>query len=624
MAGRRILPILAAAVLAPAAFFAGEIRQVTRADCTFVVAPEEQLSRQGRIRELAAEHAEALAKATARRADGPPVVEIRNFIDVEIFGALARAGVAPARQATDEEFLRRVYLDLTGQIPPADTVRRFLADDSPEKRRRMVRELLNSSGFVDRWTMWLGDLLQNNAVASNVSRQISGRNAFHAWIREAVATNKSLHDVAWEAITATGNTFDPATGAANYPAGAVTPMGPIQDTFDAMLVRSASAFLGMGHYDCLLCHDGRGHLDAVSLWGSRATRLEAQRMAAFFSRMRITASRAPQDDFYYRSYEVSDAASGQYALNTNYGNRTARTPVGGLSSLTPQYRDGWTPSQGDWRAAFADRMTADPMFARNLANRIWKHFFGMGLVEPVDALDPARLDPGQPPPAPWSWQATHPVLLERLAEELRRSWYDLRHFIGILVDSSAYQLSTRYSGVWRFEYVPLFARHYPRRLEGEEIHDAIARATGIPGRYSVQGWAEPVEWALQLPEPAEPRSNGAVAAFLNVFLRGNRDTQPRSQSLSSLQRLALMNDNFVLSRLRVSASPTLQAIAREPRNEAVVEELFLTFLGRRPAPWENEIALARLGRAAGATARNQAVEDLAWALVNKIEFLFSY
>lgn len=148
----------------------------------------------------------------------------------------------------------------------------------------------------------------------------------------------------------------------------------------------------------------------------------------------------------------------------------------------------------------------------------------------MDTLDPSRLDPAHPFKSPWSFQATHPVLLERLAEELRRSWYDLRYVVGLLVESSAYQLSSRNEGAWKLEYVPLFARHYPRRLEGEEIHDAIAQATGIPGRYRVEGWAEPVQWAVQLPEPAEPRSNGAVTAVMNTFLRGDRDTQPRNPS----------------------------------------------------------------------------------------------
>ena len=118
------------------------------------------------------------------------------------------------------------------------------------------------------------------------------------------------------------------------------------------------------------------------------------------------------------------------------------------------------------------------MLARNFANRLWKAMFNMGLVDPVDTLDPARLDPKNPPPEPWGLQATHPQLLEQLAASLVDSNFSLHSFIKLLVSSSAYQLSSRYDGDWKVEYVPLFARHYPRRLDGEEIHDAIAQATG--------------------------------------------------------------------------------------------------------------------------------------------------
>jgi hypothetical protein len=260
------------------------------------------------------------------------------------------------------------------------------------------------------------------------------------------------------------------------------------------------------------------------------------------------------------------------------------------------------------------------MFSRNLANRIWKHFFGLGLVDPVDTLDPARLDPRNPPPAPWALQASHPVLLEQLAEEMERSWYNLRAFVRTVVESSAYQLSSRYGGEWKLDYVPLFARHYPRRLEGEEIHDAIVRATGGGAEYPVGGWTAPVAWAVQLPEPAEPRSNGRVAAFMNAFLRGNRDTQPRSQSGSILQQLALMNDPFVTNRVRLSASPVLQQ-AGKLDDAGAIDLLFLSFLSRRPDAAERDKALAQLSAAPN---RNAALEDLAWALANKVEFVFSY
>jgi hypothetical protein len=249
--------------------------------------------------------------------------------------------------------------------------------------------------------------------------------------------------------------------------------------------------------------------------------------------------------------------------------------------------------------------------------------FNLGLVDPVDTLDPARLDPNNPPPDPWTFQATHPMLLEKLAQRLVEDNFSLKSFVKLLAMSSAYQLSSRYAGEWKVEYVPLFARHYPRRLEGEEIHDAILKATGTAVTYTVQNFPYPVNWAMQLPDPLEPRSNAAVVNFMSAFLRGNRDTQQRSQSGSILQQLNLMNDAFVLTRNKVGASPVLRALAARTDTANVVEEMFVRFLGRKPSERERAEG-QKLFAAATPAARNTAVEDLAWVLINKVEFLFSY
>ena len=286
---------------------------------------------------------------------------------------------------------------------------------------------------------------------------------------------------------------------------------------------------------------------------------------------------------------------------------------------------GAKPASNDWRASFADNVMTDPMLARNFANRLWKEMFNHGLVEPVDGLDPARLDPKTPPPAPWALQASHPQLLEDLAQRMRDDNYNLREYLRLIVQSSAYQLSARYDGAWDLTKVPLFARHYPRRLMGEEVHDALQMATGIVSNYTVEGWSDNAKWAMELPEPVEPRSNGGANNFMNTFLRGNRDNLERRQAGSILQQLALMNDAQVLNRVRVTASPVLQRISRITDNEALVEEMFLAFLSRKPSEYEKGKALEFLKRyATTAAARTTSIEDLGWALVNKVEFLFSY
>jgi len=607
---------------------------VSAENCSWIAAPEQVQTRGLRARreayERTLEFARSLPKTRAARTVPASELPVRNFIDEEIFARLQAEGVPAAPIAGDEEFLRRVTLDLTGRIPSPADIRAFVADQAPDKRDRLIDRLLASEEFIDKWTLWLGDLFQNAAIAQNRSQQINGRNAFYRWIRNALKEDKSWRDIATEIITINGNNYDAGTAGTNFLIRGFAPMGPVQDTYDLLLVKTASTFLGIGHYDCLLCHNGKYHLDMVSAWGAKVTRLEAQQMAAHFARISMTARRTETTDYYYQSWDVSERSNGAYVLNTNAGNRPNRAPalVDGrtVTNLTPVYRDG-RPATGNWRESLVRAMIADPMFARNYANRVWKAMFGLALAEPVDGLDPARLDPRVAPPEGWTYQASHPWLLEKLAEHARSTDFHLRETLRLIARSTAYQLSSRYDGDWDITKAPLFARRLPRRLDAEEIHDAIVKATQLPQPYTVQGFDQPFAWAVQLPDTSEPRSNGTARAFLDAFNRGNRDTLQRNQDGSILMWLTLMNSPFTNNRARASganASPLLAALARSASNEQIVEEMFLAFLSRQPTPYERGVALKTLEKATSPQARVTAVEDLAWALMNRIEFLFSY
>ncbi|MEP7366336.1 MAG: DUF1549 domain-containing protein [Acidobacteriota bacterium] len=597
-------------------------------DCAFRSDPDSFLLQSSRAREDVLERTAKLglkrAAGQAPNAVAPGSIPRRNLIDDAIFGKLQEVGLESAALTTDEEFLRRVMLDLTGRIPTPDGVREFVQNQDPNKRDALIDRLLYSPEFTHKWTMWLGDLLQNTRNSANISRQFRGRNAMYTWLRASINDAKPLKDIVYEAITGRGNNYYETNGPVNYVLGGAS-TGPAQDTYDLMFSRAAGMFLGMGQYDCLVCHDGRRHLDQLSVWGKSATRLDAFRMSAFFSRVRRAADNNTAS-FDYQSNTISDVVTGTYDLNTNYGNRPNRVTIGTLRNVTPEYQfTGAAPSNSDWRAAFAENVMKDPMLARNFVNRLWKEMFNLALVEPVDGLDPARLDPNNPPPAPWALQATHPQLLEDLAQQMRDGNFNLREFLRVIAQSSAYQLSSRYDAAWDVTKVPLFARHYPRRLMGEEVHDALQMATGILSNYTVEGWTDTAKWAMELPEPVEPRSNGGANNFMNYFLRGNRDTQGRRQSGSILQQLALMNDAQVMNRVRVTASPVLQRIARIADNQLLVEEMYLAFLGRKPSEYESTRGVAFVVKnATSATARNTTIEDLGWALVNKVEFLFSY
>jgi hypothetical protein len=254
--------------LAAVAFAAD--RTVSVADCSFVANRDEFLGRQSRDRREIYQRVRKLRMAAVGAPVSADKLAQRNFIEQEIFGKLIKNNLPAAPLSSDEDFLRRAYLDLTGRIPDPAEIRAFLADSSEARRDTIIDRLLDSPEFTDRWTMWMGDLLQNTSKLANaaINRNVQGRNMFHAYIRDAVSNDKPLRTIAIEVITGKGNNYDAQGGPANFPMGASTAMGPPQDTYDAMLVRTASAFLGLGSYDCLLCHNGRGHLDQLSLWGA--------------------------------------------------------------------------------------------------------------------------------------------------------------------------------------------------------------------------------------------------------------------------------------------------------------------------------------------------------------------
>jgi len=566
--------------------------------------------------------------ALAANAQPPalPADSASSFIDEEIRGAWKLAKVTPAAPASDEQFLRRIYLDLTGRIPTADEIRAFLANPKPSKRAEVVDQLLNSDWFSDRWAQWFADL---GHVSHNVLRGYTGRNAYYHWIRNGIQHRMSLSDLAIGIIASQGNNYDDASGAVNFTLVQI-PSGPPQDRADAIFARTASTFLGMGQYDCLLCHDGRGHLDSLSLWGSRSTRLEAWQMASFFARTGY--NRVNTSNNYFDSNTVADALSGNYRLDTRYGNRPARTPVRGVDIVHPTYSltgplSGKQPETENWRLEFARLMVRDPIFARNFANRFWKQMMGTALVEPVEGLDPDRLDPAKPPPRPWTLQASHPVLLEKLAAKLVETGFDYRALLRMIALSSTYQLSSKYESPWRPEYERIYVRHKARRMEAEAVHDAVAISTGVLPNYRIRvtvgGYLpERVHWANQFPgqlggdelEPTEME-------FFEAFFPGDRNLLPRTEAGSTRQELNLMNSTFVNSRLRMDVSPTLQQAAALKKDGDAVDFLFLTFLSRHPDAAELAAGVQSLKGAWKRGGRGEAIEDLAWVCVNKVEFI---
>src|SRR5258706_2993084 len=329
---------------------------------------------------------------------------------------------------------------------------------------------------------------------------------------------------------------------------------PGQDTTDQTVANVAETFLGMAHMNCVLCHNGRGHLDSLSLWGANTTRMQAWGMQAFLSHTSMQT--APSDSSSANSPRLwwgvdNNALKTDYQLNTTTGNRPPRQPVGSTKTIAPSYIfTGETPKSGEgYRQAFARLVTGDMQFARAAVNYAWAHFFGMGIVDPPDQFDPARLDPNNPPPAPWTLQASNPDLLNALAEDFVANNYDVKHLMRLIVNSNAYQLESQYDPAkWNPNWQPLFARHLVRRLWGEEVQDSLTVSSNVSTTFNVNisGVTTPMSWAMQYPEPG-PNVEGST--FLKAFFPGNRDDNPRRPDAAIQQALVMMNDGLVMSKL---------------------------------------------------------------------------
>ncbi|MEO6260209.1 MAG: DUF1549 domain-containing protein, partial [Thermoanaerobaculia bacterium] len=344
--------------------------------------------------------AESVAPTRRRPSEPPSFISTYpsavNVIDNEIFGTLKKNGVPSAPLSSDSEFLRRVTLDITGAIPDPATVQSFLTDPTPGKRERMIDTLLATEGFADRWTMWFGDLVQNVQSSSSSREYPQGRNTYYAFIRDSIRGGKAYDQLVRELLAGKGDAFQ--NGGADYWVRQIQPNGPIQDTYDNLASHSAEKFLGVPT-QCISCHNGLGHLELVNSYLKTKTRADFWGNAAFFARTQAKKGYTDPTNPNIVSLDIQDVAAGNYTLNTNSGNKTPRAPLNGSPVILPTFLlTGEGPrTTENWREAYGRILTAHPQFARATVNYIWKEMFGLGMVEPVNNFDLARLDPATLP-----------------------------------------------------------------------------------------------------------------------------------------------------------------------------------------------------------------------------------
>ena len=595
-------------------------------------------------------------------------------IDDCIQKTAAAAGLPLAYLTTDAEFLRRVRLDLTGRIPTKEEVLQFLADRSPTKREQLVDRLLQTPEWADRWTMYFGDLFRNTRLTAQVNRYQWTRDALHLYLLESMRQNKPYDQMARELLAAEGvsdgrtyperytsfehwqrtysNLNDNPVQASpvGYVIGGRTIGGPIQDTYDTLAFFTARDFLGISVMDCVLCHDGAGHLEPLTVWGAAAKRAEAWGLAAFFSdvprfqtwryRYQRELPNNPRNGrrVNVNYYILNDLALGQQQRARNgdtAGEYLGRTAGGNRPDrysperfVTPAYpfesRAVVDPSM-PLREQVGLHLTSDPQFSRAAVNYIWRECFSRGIVEPPDQFDLARLDPAAPPPTGWDIQPSHPRLLEWLASGFADNGFDLKWLMKEITTSESYQLSSRYDGVFNPLDEKYFIRHQVKRLTAEQVVDALMVASNQFTMFRASQALRNVEFAMQLPDVSEvPLGNGPfvrnIRSLLQAFTPGDREETARSGEGSPLQALSLMNNRFVLDRLNRDNPAGTLGQSLELADDALVANLYLSVLSRPPTEEETAFAVRYLE---GGDRANRA-SDLMWALFNKTDFYFNY
>lgn len=547
----------------------------------------------------------------------PQPLAIRNLIDQQIFGAMQRDNIPHAPLANDYEFCRRVYLDLIGRIPTTEQLKAFVNNSAPDKRDKLIDELLASPAWVDHWSYFYADLFRScgNRFGNPTLKH------FDAWIRESFRTNKPYDKFVTEMLTASApNTnWMPDAAASGFLTrwhitGTTMYDDNYEDTADEVIVNTSRIFLGL-NYQCISCHGGKGFLEKVSLDLVSKKRQDFWQMAAFFGKMRMRV--VPYQD----RLTLTEDGDG---YNAKGWSQVRLQREGGdvhpTFILTGEKADLSKPL----RPQFARMLTTNPQFARATVNLIWKQFFSLGIVDPVDSFDMARLDPKANLPANWTCQPTDADLLNALANDFVKNKFSLKTLMRTIARSSAYQLSARFPGEWKESYTPYFARRYVKQLTAEQLHDAICQATNVFGNYPRKDWTydtplPPVKYWTETTGP-EGVGTSDAKTFLRTFGQSNREQFDRQPGGSILQAMSLMNSPFVNKKvLAENNSRVAQLVNSTQTNAEIVEALYLATLSRLPSAQEKQLAVSWLEKD-----RKQGAEDLQWSLLNKLDFVFNY
>ena len=489
-----------------------------------------------------------------------------NYVDRLVFAKLEKLGITPSELCTDEEFLRRVSLDIAGTLPKPDEIRAFLKDTDPQKRAKKMDELLERKEYVDLWTYRWCDLLRINSQ----TLLPQGVKAFYDFIRKSVQENKPWDRFCAEMITADGNTFQ--NGPANYYRTAA------QNNDNAVrAISTAQTVLG-ARIECAQCHK-----HPFEAW----TQEDFHGFAAIFARVRQTGNN--QQGFNYINAQTG----------TQVNPRTGR-PV------APRLIDGPAiPSNADPRVELAQWLSSpdNPYFAKAAVNRVWKYLFGRGLVEPVD--DMRQTNP-----------SSNEELLDALAKDFIAHKFDVKHLIRTICNSRTYQLSCQPNESNKKD-TKYCSHAMVRRLSAEQLLDAISDATGVPENFNVANFGR-LTRAIELPD------SRVQSYFLDVFGRPKRVTVcecERSEDANIAQALHMLSGT-VNQKLSNPNGRIARMLRENLADEQIIEEMYLATLSRFPK--DEEVKAIKQDLAQANLSKREALEDWFWALMDSKGFLFNH
>jgi hypothetical protein len=489
-----------------------------------------------------------------------------NYVDELVNEKLKQLKYLPSETCDDEEFLRRVYLDVIGILPTLEQTQAFLADKSDDKRTRLIDQLLERPEFARFWALKWGDLLR--MTAGQVGDE--GVYKYHRWVERAFAENMPYDQFAAELLSASGSTL------ANPPANFYRTSSDANDCVETV----SQIFLG-ARLQCAKCHN-----HPFERW----TQDNYYGLAAFFNR--VQRSKAQRND----ELIIWSAGKGEVT-----------------QPRTGQKMKPWLPLEGetepsaneDRRKTFVRWLTrpGNAFLAKVEVNRIWGELMGRGIVEPVDDFRDSN------PPS-------NAALLDALAKDFEESGFDRKHILRTILNSRTYQASSR-TNEFNRDDTKYFSHYEPRLLTAEQLLDAICHLTGVPEKF---GNLPTSTKATQLPSPDLAKSD-----FMKIFGQPERQTVcecERSGDSNLGQALQLYNGPLVHGKLRNENNRLRQLLASGKSHREIIESLYLAALCRKPNEDELKTLVAHLESKPDAQA--EALEDVCWAILNMNEFLFQH